>query len=89
NMIYSSWVPICGNCDAFDSLAWIEPPEETNGASGKAEMLPLIVGLLEDKEDAGVDIDTTTDSNVVDISPEPEQDTKTETDTEQQKASVG
>lgn len=65
--IHGAWVPICGNCDAFDSLAWVEPPEEANGTSGNAEMLPLIVGLLEDKD---APADDATDSNIVDISPD-------------------
>ncbi|MDJ0857931.1 MAG: heme biosynthesis protein HemY, partial [Dinoroseobacter sp.] len=65
--IHGAWVPICGNCDAFDSLAWVEPPEEANGAPGNAEMLPLIVGLLEDRDTPQED---EIESNVVDISPE-------------------
>lgn len=69
--IHGTWVPICGNCDAFDSLAWKEPPEEPNGGAGAAEMLPLIVGLLDEKPDSAADAE---DSNIVDISPQPPQD---------------
>jgi HemY protein len=65
NKIHATWVPICGNCDAFDSLAWIEPREEPDGTTGSAEMLPLIVGLLEDKQDE----QDAAETNVVDITP--------------------
>ncbi|WP_425092303.1 heme biosynthesis protein HemY [Tropicimonas sp. S265A] len=65
NKIHSSWVPVCNNCDAFDSLAWVEPAEDEGSSAGSAEMLPLIVGLLEDDKGA----DEPADSNVVDITP--------------------
>lgn len=64
--IHSSWVPICSNCDAFDSLSWSQPSEEAEGSGGSAEMLPLIVGLLEGTREPDPD----EPSNVVDITPE-------------------
>ncbi|EPX82511.1 heme biosynthesis protein HemY [Salipiger mucosus] len=49
NHIHAEWVPVCENCEAFDTLAWKRPPHpDSPGATG-AEMLPLIVGSLEDK----------------------------------------
>lgn len=46
--IHSEWVPVCENCQAFDTLEWKAPPaSEVSSATGVA-MLPLIVGALED-----------------------------------------
>jgi len=70
--IHSVWVPICGNCDAFDSLSWTETEADGEGAPGAAEMLPLIVGLLEDQsadaQDNGDD-PVPEEATVVDITP--------------------
>ncbi|KAA8609917.1 heme biosynthesis protein HemY [Salipiger aestuarii] len=41
--LHSEWVPICDNCNGFDTLSWTTPPQ-TGGAPAGAEMLPLIVG---------------------------------------------
>ncbi|SPJ23211.1 heme biosynthesis protein HemY [Palleronia abyssalis] len=46
--IHAEWGPICGNCGAFDTLAWTEPKEGTVALPTQAEMLPLIVGQVED-----------------------------------------
>ena len=49
--IHGDWAPVCGNCGSFDTLSWREPPQgEIVSASG-TEMLPLIVGALEDNRD--------------------------------------
>lgn len=49
--IHGEWAPVCGNCGSFDTLSWREPPQsEVISASG-TEMLPLIVGALEDHGD--------------------------------------
>lgn len=49
--IHSEWVPVCDNCQAFDTLEWTAPPaSEVSSATGVA-MLPLIVGALEDHSD--------------------------------------
>lgn len=49
--IHADWAPVCENCKAFDTLAWTAPPEsEVRSATG-VEMLPLIVGALEDQSD--------------------------------------
>jgi len=45
--IHAEWVPICKNCNSFDTLSWTTPPEGTNSAPTGLEMLPLIVGALE------------------------------------------
>ena len=47
--IHPEWVPICENCKSFDTLAWTAPPAGAPTAPGGSEMLPLIVGSIEDK----------------------------------------
>lgn len=53
--IHSEWSPVCSNCNSFDTLTWkaAELPEFST-ATG-AQMLPLIVGALDDKSDAEPD----------------------------------
>ncbi|MBA84171.1 heme biosynthesis protein HemY [Thalassobius sp. S69A] len=47
--IHTEWVPVCENCQAFDTLEWKAPPAaEVQSATGVA-MLPLIVGALENQ----------------------------------------
>ena len=45
--IHGEWVPVCENCGGFDTLSWTTPPQSDAAPAG-AEMLPLIVGALED-----------------------------------------
>lgn len=47
--IHAEWVPICENCEAFDSLSWTAPPPGTSAAPAGSEMLPRIVGTIEDQ----------------------------------------
>lgn len=47
--IHSEWVPICENCKSFDTLAWTSPPAGAPMAPGGSEMLPRIVGSIEDQ----------------------------------------
>lgn len=49
--IHASWMPICSNCSAFDTLSWREPPEGEVAMPSGVEMLPLIVGRIENKAD--------------------------------------
>lgn len=47
--VHSDWTPICENCNSFDTLSWRTPATaEVSSATG-FQMLPLIVGSLEDK----------------------------------------
>ncbi|MEM7731540.1 MAG: heme biosynthesis HemY N-terminal domain-containing protein [Pseudomonadota bacterium] len=52
--IHAEWRAICENCGTFDSLSWRSPPEASVSSPIGVEMLPLIVGTIEDKtgEDA-------------------------------------
>ncbi|MBJ3761508.1 heme biosynthesis protein HemY [Maribius pontilimi] len=47
--VHSEWEPICGNCGAFDTLSWTVPKEGIVAMPAQTEMLPLIVGSVEDK----------------------------------------
>ena len=40
----SEWAPVCPVCEAFDTMAWKEPPATNFSASSHMEMLPLLVG---------------------------------------------
>ncbi|MCT4558773.1 MAG: heme biosynthesis protein HemY [Pelagimonas sp.] len=71
NTIHAEWAPICTNCSAFDTLSWTTPPQAEVVLPAGADMLPLIVGAIEDKSDDSL-------PEVVDVNP----DTPTEgTDT--------
>ena len=68
--VYPEWVPSTEG--GFDTLSWVEPKEEVT-ASGGAEMLPLIVGALEDKSDStedGDDIVIEAETVDADVTPE-------------------
>ena len=48
--IHSEWAPICGNCSAFDTLAWKRPPASELVMPGGSEMLPLLIGTAVPEE---------------------------------------
>ncbi len=55
--IHTEWVPICENCQSFDTLSWTAPPESSATAPVESEMLPRIVGTIEDHSTvAGTDV---------------------------------
>ncbi|SPF81141.1 heme biosynthesis protein HemY [Pseudoprimorskyibacter insulae] len=49
NHIHGEWAPVCGHCHSFDTLSWKTPPQSDLVMPAGAEMLPLIVGAIEDK----------------------------------------
>lgn len=49
--IHSEWAPFCENCESFDTLEWKTPPMSEMAMPGGVQMLPLIVGAVEDKSD--------------------------------------
>ncbi|MDP5218482.1 heme biosynthesis HemY N-terminal domain-containing protein [Ruegeria sp. 2205SS24-7] len=49
--IQSEWAPICANCGSFDTLTWTAPTKQEVATATGAQMLPLILGALEDKSD--------------------------------------
>lgn len=50
--IHAEWQPICQNCKGIDTLTWREPPASKVAMPGGVQMLPLIVGALEDNSGA-------------------------------------
>lgn len=49
--IQAVWTPVCENCGSFDTLTWKDPPAGEMTAPTGVQMLPLIVGALEDKSE--------------------------------------
>ncbi len=43
NAIHAEWTPICNNCGAFDTLAWVRPQAQEVTSPAGAAMLPLVV----------------------------------------------
>lgn len=65
--IHAEWVPACENCHSFDTLSWTAPPESLVTTSTGVEMLPLIVGAIEDNSDEDdTDTKVEADSDIVD-----------------------
>ena len=50
NNIYNEWLPICDQCKAFDTLEWMET-EIPSKIDKSTELLPLIIGELNDKKE--------------------------------------
>lgn len=71
--IHAEWVPTCENCHSFDTLSWKSPPASTMASATGLEMLPLIVGEIEDQsEDAEAsEVKYVTDAEIIDLD-EPE-----------------
>ncbi len=46
--IHAEFQPICSNCNSIDTLAWKTPPTAEVAMPGGVQMLPLIVGAIED-----------------------------------------
>ncbi len=47
--VHSEWRPLCTSCESFDSLSWEEVQQSEAALTGPTQMLPLIVGAIEDK----------------------------------------
>lgn len=65
--IHADWKPICSNCKSFDTLAWKEPPMSEVAMPGGVQMLPLIVGAVEDKSGAEAGGKVATRSDIEDV----------------------
>jgi HemY protein len=50
--IHAEWVPICENCKGFDTLSWTAPPAGVTSPVAGGEILPRIVGTIEDQSGA-------------------------------------
>jgi len=58
--IHAEWRPVCENCHSFDTLSWRAPPDTAVSTPTGLEMLPLLIGPVE--EDAKAE-DGTADAN--------------------------
>lgn len=55
--IHAEWAPSCDNCHAFDTLSWQAPPASSVSSATGIEMLPLIIGSVEDHTTSNETID--------------------------------
>lgn len=53
--VHADWRPVCAQCESFDTLSWQEIRQSEAALAGPAQMLPLIVGALEDQSEATVE----------------------------------
>lgn len=74
--VHPDWEPVCGNCGAFDSLAWKRPSRENVSMPAGDAMLPLIVGRSEEPADIAeaetIEVDTVEPGTDIDDVPEAE-----------------
>ena len=49
--VHPAWAPVCSNCQSFDTLSWKSPPAAEVVTPTGIEMLPLIVGAIEDQSE--------------------------------------
>ena len=71
--IHAEWQPVCENCHSFDTLTWRAPPDTAVSTPTGLEMLPLLIGPVEDevKEDTPVNDNAVPDAEIVeDAEPE-------------------
>lgn len=67
HQIHGEWAPICENCEGFDTLSWKTPPMTEIVSPSGLQMLPLIVGTLEDHSDVqGDDISGAAEDDIPD-----------------------
>lgn len=64
--IHAEWVPTCENCQSFDTLSWKSPPATEVSSSTGLEMLPLIIGAIEQSPDAETETKSDVPNNVPD-----------------------
>lgn len=73
--VHASWAPVCQTCKSFDTLSWTAPPAGDVVTPTGAEMLPLIIGAIEDYSDDDIEdqVEEITEVEVLDgIPPEEE-----------------
>jgi len=72
--VHGEWRPVCSHCNSFDRLSWQEVTQSEAALIGPSQMLPLIVGALEDTSTP-----TTEEAEVLDAEVETEADITAET----------
>ena len=76
--IHAEWAPVCEHCESFDTLSWKSPPAQAVSTATGVEMLPLIVGAVEDKslddkEESEAEADVVDAEIVEDVGETPEE----------------
>jgi HemY protein len=80
--VHADWRPICAQCESFDSLSWQDVEQSDAALTGPAQMLPLIVGALEDKRDApATEVDAEPEITEAELVEADDADTVAETET--------
>ena len=69
--IHAEWKPICENCSSFDTLAWKRPPVSEVAMLAGVQMLPLIVGALEDNAETVVEDVVIEDAEIIEADADP------------------
>ncbi|MGB5866055.1 MAG: heme biosynthesis HemY N-terminal domain-containing protein [Sulfitobacter sp.] len=77
--IHNDWKPICENCSSFDTLEWKRPPLSEVAMPAGVQMLPLIVGTIEEKPAAGGvspvnSADAVEDAEIIEADTKPQSD---------------
>ena len=67
--IHAEWVAACENCGSVDTLDWKTPPTAQVAMPTGVEMLPLIVGAIEDQSQTDTAEDTGSDTSEKPTSP--------------------
>ncbi|MCV3269973.1 heme biosynthesis protein HemY [Roseobacter sinensis] len=81
--IHAEWAPTCENCESFDTLTWKTPPMSEVAMPGGVQMLPLIVGAIEDQTKTASDPapeaeETVEDAELLDAEEVPPEETPAE-----------
>ncbi|HEY9039555.1 MAG TPA: heme biosynthesis HemY N-terminal domain-containing protein [Roseovarius sp.] len=71
--IHGEWAPACENCGAFDTLEWKSPPQSDVISPTGVEMLPLIMGDMDDQ--SATDVARVVDAEIIDAKPPEGDDT--------------
>lgn len=64
--IHPHWEPVCDNCGALDTLSWRSPPQAEISMPAGTEMLPLIVGAIDDSPAAEGNDSASTEAEIID-----------------------
>lgn len=63
--VHGNWAPVCEGCGSFDTMSWSEPKQSEEAPAPRTEMLPLIVGAIEDKSEDTADKPEAEDAQIV------------------------
>ena len=79
--VHGDWLPVCTNCEAFDSLTWKEAPSGGKQDNMASEMLPLLMGPASGESSAEASVPVLTGDPKVQNVPDAEEVTDAEGET--------